>query len=97
MTITLCALLWAADATGHALSAYEDKVLALVPEHAGRVVCRWRSVDPGGDDGPAEVQVIEFQSRTDLDSFLADERRTALSGERDRAIKRTEVFEVEAV
>lgn len=97
MTIRLCALLWAADETGEALSAYEDKVLALVPDHAGRVVCRWRAIGPGDVDGPREVQVIEFRSRSDLDSFTADERRTALADERDRAIKRTEVFEVEAV
>ncbi|MFC7546972.1 hypothetical protein [Plantactinospora sp. GCM10030261] len=95
MTVQLCVLLWARPGAAEALIAYEDKVLALLGEHGGRVVRRART---GGTDGaPTEVQLIEFASRAGYDAFLADERRTALAGERDAAIARTEVYPAEFV
>ena len=34
---TLCVLLWARPGADDALTAYEDRVLALVSEHGGRI------------------------------------------------------------
>src|SRR5215469_369081 len=93
--LTLCVLLWAQPGADDALVAYEDRVLALVPEHGGRVLQRARS---GGVDGqPLEVQLIEFPSAAALDAYMADGRRTSLAAERDRAIARTQVIDVEVV
>ncbi|MBO3737322.1 DUF1330 domain-containing protein [Actinoplanes flavus] len=94
MTIQLCVLLWARPGAVDALNAYEDKVLALLAEHDGRLVQRARTVDGAAPDAPAEVQLIEFRSRSGYDGFLADPRRTALSAERDAAIARTDLFPV---
>ena len=36
MSRTLCVLLWAQPGAQAALTAYEDRVLRLVPDHGGR-------------------------------------------------------------
>jgi uncharacterized protein (DUF1330 family) len=103
MPSTLCVLLWAHSGAEAALAAYEDTVLRLVPDHGGRVVLRARSSEalrargPGADRQPAEIQVIEFPSATALDAYMGDPRRTALAADRDRAVARTEVIDVELV
>lgn len=119
MSRTLCVLLWAQPGAQAALTAYEDRVLGLVPDHGGRVVHRARNsgvhrarnggvqralnsgVQPGqggGTDGqPAEIQFIDFPSQAALDAYMADPRRTALAADRDRAVARTEIIDVELV
>ncbi|PTR25823.1 hypothetical protein C8K36_106257 [Rhodococcus sp. OK519] len=92
MTITLCVLLWAHPGREDALIAYEDKVLALVAEHRGRVLQRART--DGSGDQPLEVQMFSFESQEAMDGYLGDERRLALAGERDRAVARTELMRV---
>ena len=90
---TLCVLLWAQPGAQAALTAYEDRVLRLVPDHGGRVLQRGRG---GGADGqPAEIQFLDFPSQAALDAYMADPRRTALAADRDRAIARTEIIDVE--
>ena len=93
MTVQLCVLLWARTGAAEALVAYEDKVLALLGEHGGRLVQRARTV--GAEGGPDEIQLIEFSSQAGYDGFMADGRRTALAGERDVAIARTDLYPVE--
>lgn len=100
MPVTLCVLLWENDGLGDALSAFEDAVLALVPEHGGRVLQRVRrepSPDGVRGDQPLEVQVIELPDDDALAAYMADPRRTGRAAERDRAVARTEVLRVEAV
>jgi len=93
MPLTLCVLLWPVDGQEASLSAYEDEVLALIPEHGGTVLSRVRRV--GGDrDQPYEVQLIELPDQAALESYQADPRRTALAGLRDQAIARTDVIPV---
>jgi uncharacterized protein (DUF1330 family) len=95
VSLTLCVLLWAQPGADDALVAYEDRVLALVPEHGGRVLQRARS--SGADGQPLEVQLIEFPSAAALDAYMTDGRRTSLAAERDRAIARAQVINVELV
>lgn len=95
MPRTLCVLLWAQPAAQAALTAYEDGVLRLVPEHGGRVLQRARG--RGADGQPAEVQFLEFPSEAALDDYMGDPRRTALAADRDRAVARTEIIDVELV
>jgi len=90
--LLLCCLLWAVPGQEDGLSAYEDAVLALVPDHDGEVVQRLRG--PGGADGPDEVQVFRFGTQAGLDSYLTDPRRTARAADRDRVVARTELFPV---
>jgi hypothetical protein len=95
VAVTLCVLLWARPAKEFELGLYEDRVLALLPDHGGRVLQRVRPV--GGVDEPAEVQLLQFPDEAALDGFMADERRTVLSVDRDDAIVRTEVLRVNVV
>jgi uncharacterized protein (DUF1330 family) len=95
MTIALCVLLWAKDGSEDLLVDYEDRVLALLPEHGARVVHRMRS--DGRDGVPLEVHVIEFPDDDAFDAFTSDERRTALAELRERAIERTEIVRVALV
>jgi uncharacterized protein (DUF1330 family) len=93
MTVNLCVLLWAQDGREAELISYEDRVLRLVPDHGGRVLQRARGAGEGGQ--PLEVHLIQFPSEDGLAAYMSDERRAALSGERDAAIERTEVLRVE--
>jgi uncharacterized protein (DUF1330 family) len=95
MSLTLCVLLWTRPGADDALTAYEDRVLSLVPEHGGRVLQRARSSGAGGQ--PLEIQFLEFPSAEALGYYMADERRTVLADERDRVIARTDVIEVELI
>jgi hypothetical protein len=91
VTLTLCVLLWAHPGQEEALGEYEDEVLALLPDHSARLLARVRSLEPGHAD---EVQLYEFPGQAELDAYLADPRRTALSARRDAVIARTELFPV---
>jgi uncharacterized protein (DUF1330 family) len=95
MSLTLCCLLWAHPGKEHALSLYEDRVLTLLPDHGATLVSRVRS--DGADGHPLEVQVFEFPSQRSLDAYVEDPRRTALAAERDAAVARTELMNVEVV
>ena len=55
------------------------------------------AVSSGGGGQPLEIQTLEFPSAQALDDFMADDRRQALAGERDRVISRTEIIEVRLV
>lgn len=91
----MCVLLWAQPDADDALIAYEDRVLALVPEHGGRVLNRARS--SGADGQPLEIQLLEFPSGAALSAYMTDSRRVVLADDRDRAIAKTEVVNVELI
>lgn len=91
-SIRLCCLLWAHGGEAEALHAYEDRVLRLISEHGGEVV--HRAITDGAPGQPDEVQLFRFPNQAALDGYMNDERRTALSAERDAAVARTEVFPV---
>jgi hypothetical protein len=91
--VALCVLLWARPGAEGGLIASEDKVLALVPGHGGRVVQRARG--SGTDGQPLEIQFLEFPSAAALEAYMTDDRRTALAAERDRVIGRTDVMQVQ--
>jgi uncharacterized protein (DUF1330 family) len=88
----LCCLLWAHRGQAAALGRYEDRVLAILADHGGRV--RQRAVGSGDDGHPNEVQLIEFATGSGLESFLHDPRRAAMAEQRDRTVARTELFPV---
>ncbi|ALG29513.1 hypothetical protein [Glutamicibacter halophytocola] len=91
--LSLCCLLWARDGEAAGLQAYEDRVLALIPEHGGQVVQRVQSISDAA--APGEVQIFRFPSQSSFDSYLSDPRRLALSEERDRVVSRTELFPID--
>ncbi len=69
--------------------AYEAAVLALIPEHGGKVEARVRTTD-----GRREVHPIAFPSAAAFDAFKADPRRLARSADFQRCGARSEVTEV---
>ena len=92
MDVTLCVLLWARDGRDVELRQYEDQVLALLTDHDGQVIHRAHVI---GDDGPSEVQILRLGSDDALAAYLSDPRRTALAGQRDAAIERTDVLRIQ--
>jgi uncharacterized protein (DUF1330 family) len=98
MEVNLCVLLWAHEGRDADLSAYEDQVLGLLPEHDGHVIQRAKTVVRKGDDNePTEVQLLRFASEAALDGYMQDARREALAGQRDAAIAMTEVMRIRLV
>jgi uncharacterized protein (DUF1330 family) len=95
MSLTLCVMLWARAGAEQALIEYEDRVLELVGAHGGKILQRART--GGGPEEPLEVQFLEFPSRAALDSYMWDGRRTVLAADRERAVARTEIFQVQLV
>lgn len=90
--LTLCCLLWARPGAEADLVAYEDRVLALLPDHGIELVMR--AIADGSDGRPIETQVYRVPSQAALDAYVADPRRTALADARDRVVSRTEMFPV---
>lgn len=91
--IVLCCLLWAHDGEGAGLSEYEDRVLRLIPNHGGVIL--QRAVSDGADGNPHEVQLYRFPDAAALDAYLADPQRLELASERNRVVRRTELFPIE--
>jgi GNAT superfamily N-acetyltransferase len=80
--------LWARDKGG--LTDYEDRVLGILADHGGEVVCRVRA------GAPAEIQLLDVPSEQALAAFMTDPRRVALAGMRDRTVARTTVVRLRA-
>lgn len=90
--IELCCLLWARPGQEHALSEYEDQVLAFLSDHGGHVVAR--AIGPGTDRTPNETQFLQLPTSVALDAYLGDPRRRALDDERARVIARTVLYPI---
>ena len=95
MTLVLTALLWPHPGQEQLLIDYEDAVLALIPQHGGRVLSRVRRIDDS--DGPFEQQVIEMPDEDAVAAYMADPVRVGLADTHARAIARTDVSRVEVV
>lgn len=95
MTLRMCVLLWEQPGREKDLAAFEDTVLALVPEHGGTVVARDTVIDRVDGD-PLEVQIIEMPDERALTAYISDPRRIAVLAERDSIIARTQLLRVEA-
>lgn len=87
--VRLVALVELAAGTVDAGREYEDRVLALLGRHGGRVERRLRT-----GDGRSEVHVIRFDSRAGYESFLTDPERVALRAALGDAAPTTRVLEV---
>lgn len=96
MTMQLSVLLWNHPGRSHDLIAFEDAVLALLPEHGGRLISR--HVVMNREDGdPLEIQVIEIPDEKALNEFVQNPARASLARthDRDGIIARTQVLCVE--
>lgn len=95
MTLVLTAQLWPHPGQEQLLIDYENTVLALIPQHGGRVIARVRRADDS--EGAFETQIIEFPNQDALAAYMVDPVRVALADTHARAIARTEVTRVEVV
>jgi hypothetical protein len=77
------------------LAAYEDRVLEHVTDHGGVVLQRLRR--RWSTHQPCEVQIIEFAWSEAFEDYLIDPRRVALGCERQAAVVRSDLIEVEPV
>ena len=95
MPVTICVLLWAREGQVDALIAYEDRVLQLVHDYGGQVIFRGRAREQG--DGPTEVHILAYPSQEAFDAYMHDERRVAMSAQREEAIAQTDVVYLKEV
>lgn len=86
----VCVLLWAHHGNRDGLARYQDAVLSFLTEHTGRVVHRVSAIP--GMRGPDEVQILEFGSRHDLESFAADPRHGRVAKLRTAAVAHAELM-----
>ena len=75
--------------------AYEDEVLALLPDHGARVLFRGLRASSQDRGLPAEVHVLWFPDRARFDAFLADPRRAELRASHGQVFDDTVVVELE--
>jgi uncharacterized protein (DUF1330 family) len=92
---TVCAVVRARPGQAAALKAYEDAVLALVPEHRGVIVARLGRSVGSAADAPDEVHVLTFPSRRDFEAFRDDPRRAALAEQRQHVVEQADVHAYE--
>ena len=81
-----------ADADLRLFEAYEAKVLALLPDHGGRLDLRVRAVD-----GRSETHLLFFPDPQSYARYRADSRRLAVQDEWARCGARAASTEVEPV
>ena len=93
MAVVLSVLLWARPGGEDLLFEYENRVLALLDRHQGRLLSRVKAID----NGPSEIHLLEFATDQAVVDFQSDPDRLALSAMRDQAIERTEVIRVRHV
>ena len=92
MSVRVCVLLTATPGREILLAQYEDRVLALLPDHGARIDARVRALE-----GPfTEIQILEFPSEQALVDFQNDPRRTDLSEIRNAVIASATVIRVES-
>ena len=96
MTVRLCVLLWEQPGRSDDVVAYEDAVLALLPNYGGKLLTRSKVLDRSAGD-PFEVQIIELPEESALSAFLSDSTRSTIARvhDRDRVIARTQVLRLE--
>ena len=58
-----------------AARSFEDEVLALLPDHGGRLIFRGTRRKDQPEAEPLEFHVLWFPGQPSLDRYLADERR----------------------
>jgi hypothetical protein len=51
----------------------------------------------GADGQPFEIQLLEFPSTAAFNDYMTDGRRLSLADDRDRAIARTQVIDVDLI
>jgi hypothetical protein len=81
--------------TGHEAEGaeYERTVLSYWREHGGEVISAFQPAAWGdGTRAADEIQLLRIASRSQLDAYLADDRRAALAPVRDRSIARTHLI-----
>jgi hypothetical protein len=80
-----------------AVRAFEDEVLALLPDHGARVVYRGHRA-PGQDPSlPVEVHLLWFPTRGAFDAYLADERRQSALARHGEVFTQKVVVELDEV
>lgn len=85
--IWVVASLWVKEDREAEFQAYEAQALAILAEHGGEVVSRFRP-----DSGPTEVHILKIASESAFQAFRDDPRLRALSDMRLAAIERTEIL-----
>ena len=72
---------------------YETRALRIFRQHAGEVLVAYvPGREPGNADIPDEIQILRIENRARLDEFMQDPERIKMSAERERVIRKTELY-----
>jgi uncharacterized protein (DUF1330 family) len=72
---------------------YETKALGIFKRHGGEVLVAYVPAAAGeGRETPDEIQVLRIADQARLDAFMRDPERAGMAEERERVIRKTEVF-----
>ncbi|MEO7425666.1 MAG: hypothetical protein ABI036_10795 [Fibrobacteria bacterium] len=72
---------------------YESKALNIFKRHGGEVLVAYTPAVSKDQTGvPDEIQILKIASQSDFEGFMGDSDRVALAAERERVIRKTEVF-----
>jgi hypothetical protein len=78
---------------GAGFREYEKKALGIFRRYGGEVVVAYSPIGLAGQgDVPDEIQVLRIPDRAGFDAFMADPERMGMAGDRERVIRKTEVF-----
>ena len=80
-----------------AARAYEDEVLALLPDHGARVIYRGHRTAGQDPTLPVEVHLLWFPSQEAFQAFLADVRRHAAFDRHGEVFTQKVVVELDEV
>lgn len=92
--IQVVVLLRAGDGGLAGLHEFERKVLPVLREHGGRLVCAF-APEQAAAGTPDEIHVLEFPSREHLEAYRSDPRLAELAPLRESAISATTVYVAE--
>ena len=72
---------------------YETKALSLFRRHGGEVVVAYAPQrNDSAADFPDEIQILRIAGTAEFEGFMKDPERLTMADERDRVIRKTEIF-----
>jgi len=73
--------------------AYETKAVNLFRKYGGEVVVAYSPArNDASADFPDEIQILRITGTAEFERFMNDPERLAMSEERERVIRKTEIY-----
>jgi len=80
----------------NSFNLFEEKVIPLLGKHKGKLLYRIRPNKDSiieGIDNPYEIHIIEFQTKSDFESYANDKERLKHMKLKDQSIEKIQLIE----